>query len=164
MAINEGTISLVLYTHDPRETERLGERLGRLLLPGDVLCLCGDLGTGKTCLTRGLARGWGASQPTTSPTFTLVNEYRRPHDTQRFYHMDCYRLSGSVEAQTTALDDILDTLGVLVIEWPERIAPALPQDCLWVEIRDLGGNNREFRFTAQGARGAALLRALSENR
>lgn len=163
MESDKGTALLVLYTHAPHETEHLGEHIGRLLLPGDVLCLCGDLGTGKTCLTRGLARGWGATQPATSPTFTLVNEYRRPHDAQRFYHMDCYRLSGPVEAQTTALDDILDASGVLVIEWPERIAPALPQDCLWIEIRDLGGDDREFRITARGARGAALLRALSDS-
>ncbi len=162
MRVGEGTAQLTLYTHDPRETEHLGERLGRLLLPGDVLCLSGNLGTGKTCLVRGLARGWGASQLATSPTFTLVNEYRRTRDEQRFYHMDCYRLSGAVEAQTTALDDILDAPGVLVIEWPERIALALPQDCLWIEIRDLGGDDREFRLTARGARGEVLLRALSE--
>lgn len=161
---SEGEIaSLILYTHAPQETEHLGERIGRLLLPGDVLCLSGDLGTGKTCLVRGLAHGWGASQPTTSPTFTLVNEYRRARDGQRFYHMDCYRLSGPVEAQTTALDDILDAPGVLVIEWPERIASVLPQDCLWISIRDLGGDDREFHITARGARGAALLRALSDS-
>jgi tRNA threonylcarbamoyladenosine biosynthesis protein TsaE len=152
---------LELRTHSPEKTERLGERIGALLRPGDVLCLAGTLGAGKTCLTRGLARGWGSMQQPTSPTFTLVNEYRRPNDSQRFYHMDCYRLSGAVEAQTTALDDILDAPGVLVIEWPERIAAALPDECLWIEIRDLGGSERAFRLTAAGERAGAILRGLS---
>lgn len=158
---HEEAVALELQTHSPEETERLGERIGALLRPGDVLCLSGDLGAGKTCLTRGLARGWGSSQQPTSPTFTLVNEYRRATDAQRFYHMDCYRLSGAVEARTTALDDILDAPGVLVIEWPERIAAALPDERLWIEIRDLGDSERAFRLVAAGERAAAILASLS---
>jgi tRNA threonylcarbamoyladenosine biosynthesis protein TsaE len=152
--------SRTLYTHSADETEALGERLGQHLVSGAVLCLSGELGAGKTCLTRGLARGWGALELPTSPTFTLINEYRRIKDSQRFYHMDCYRLSGAVEAQNTALDDILDTAGVLVIEWPERISEALPEDRLWVKIEDRGSDNRALVFTASGRQAAALLNLL----
>ncbi len=149
-------------TRAAEDSERLGERLGALLAAGDVLCLCGTLGAGKTCLARGLARGWGALEQPTSPTFTLVNEYHRRADRQRFYHMDAYRLSGAVEAQTTALDDILGAAGVLVVEWPERIEAALPAERLWVDIRVTGGDSREFVFTATGPRARTLLASLTD--
>ena len=127
-------ISYDLTTMSVDETLRLGETLGRLLRSGDVLCLSGELGAGKTTLTRGMARAWGARENATSPTFPLVNEYTRTSDTQRFYHMDGYRLSGAVEAQTTAFEDILDAPGVVVIEWPERIVGILPDDRLWMAV------------------------------
>jgi tRNA threonylcarbamoyladenosine biosynthesis protein TsaE len=149
-----------LRTTSPEETEALGERLGKQLRSGDVVCLAGDLGAGKTCLTRGLAHGWGAQERATSPTFILVNEYHRAADSQRFFHMDCYRLSGAAEAQTVALDDLLDAPGVLIIEWPERIAPALPPDRLWVDILDRGDTVRELVFHAGGKRARRLLNAL----
>lgn len=149
-----------MTSKSPQETEQLGERLGAVLRSGDVLCLSGELGAGKTCLTRGLARGWGADARVTSPTFTLINEYRRPGDALRFHHVDAYRLADADDALTTGLDDVLDAPGVVVIEWPERIAPALPEDCLWVSIADDGPGCRTFTFRAEGPRGAALLEAL----
>jgi tRNA threonylcarbamoyladenosine biosynthesis protein TsaE len=152
--------SLALTTHAPAETERLGERIGARLRAGDVLCLAGDLGAGKTCLTRGLARGWGAVERPTSPTFTLVNEYHRA-DGARMYHVDCYRLSGEADAWTIGLDDLFDQ-GVVVIEWPERIGGALPTERLWVAIRDLGGEDRRFTFAAVGGRARELVSGLED--
>ena len=160
MAADSATLTITLTTHSAEETELLGERLGACLRSGDLVCLAGDLGAGKTCLARGLARGWGALERATSPTFTLVNEYRRAVDSQRFFHMDCYRLSDVAEAQTTALDDILDASGVVVIEWPERIESALPPERLWIRIVDIGGSSRELILQASGERAAAFLRAV----
>src|SRR5687767_4578803 len=103
------TAALTLTSDSPADTERLGERLGALLDAGDLLCLSGTLGAGKTRLVRGLARGWGAQEHATSPTFTLVNEYTRPNDEGlRFYHVDCYRMESIVDAISTGIEDLFD--------------------------------------------------------
>ena len=153
--------SFELTTLSVDDTVHLGETLGRLLQSGDVLCLSGELGAGKTTLTRGMAQGWGAREHATSPTFTLVNEYTRTGDEQRFYHMDGYRLSGAVEAQTTAFEDIVDAPGVVVIEWPERIQGILPEERLWVDIARTGEDQRTFTLRPSGERAEELARALA---
>lgn len=153
-------MALVILTHGPEETERLGKALGRCLQSGDVLCLSGEMGAGKTCLVRGLARGWGAMDRPTSPTFTLINEYRRERDTQRFHHVDAYRLQGAGDAWSLGLEDVLDAAGVVVVEWAERIREALPAEALWVLIEDLGEDDRRFRFEPISARAEALIKGL----
>lgn len=160
MTTIDTTPTLTITTHSPEETEALGERLGRRLEPGDVLCLSGNLGAGKTALTRGLARGWGAIERPTSPTFTLINEYRRADGSARFYHVDAYRLSGPVEAMTTGIEDVLDAPGVTVIEWPERIETLLPADRLWIDIETGGPGERTFILRPQGPRARALVEGL----
>jgi tRNA threonylcarbamoyladenosine biosynthesis protein TsaE len=152
----------VLTTHSPSETQHLGERMGAKLQGGDILCLSGILGAGKTCLVRGLALGWGALERPTSPTFTLINQYRRARDSQQFYHVDCYRLTGAADAWTTGLDDLFDPANVIVIEWPERILDILPAERLWIEIRDLGDTSREFTLAASGHRALALLHVIGQ--
>lgn len=151
-----------IQTSSPAETEAFGERLGSLLQSGDVLCLSGVLGAGKTALTRGLARGWGALERPTSPTFTLINEYHREADAQRFYHVDCYRLSGPLDAVTTGIEDIFDAPGAVVLEWPERIEEILPPRRLWIDIGVDSDNERTFTLRAEGERAADLLRAVTE--
>ncbi len=152
----------VLATHSPSETEQLGERIGARLQGGDVLCLSGTLGAGKTCLVRGLARGWGALERPTSPTFTLINQYQRAEDSQRFYHVDCYRLAGIADAWTTGLEDLFDPSSVMAIEWPERILDILPAERLWIEIQDQGDTSRRFTLAAWGHRALALLRLIGQ--
>ncbi|MBN1120969.1 MAG: tRNA (adenosine(37)-N6)-threonylcarbamoyltransferase complex ATPase subunit type 1 TsaE [Anaerolineae bacterium] len=159
---NEDSTAVIYQTESPEETEYLGEQIGALLGARDIVCLAGNLGAGKTCLVRGMARGWGASGQATSPTFTLINEYRRTDDNKRFYHMDSYRLSGTADALSTGLDDILDAQEILVIEWPEHILDTLPADRLWIEITDQGGDSRKLAFTAGGSRAAVLLSRLGE--
>jgi tRNA threonylcarbamoyladenosine biosynthesis protein TsaE len=154
--------ALVYRTESAGETEALGEQLGMLIGAGDVVCLAGSLGAGKTCLVRGMVRGWGAGEQATSPTFTLINEYRRSDDVLRFYHMDSYRLSGAADALSTGLGDILDAQDILVIEWPENILDTLPDDRLWIAISDQGEDSRELVLTAGGPRAAALLGKLHE--
>jgi tRNA threonylcarbamoyladenosine biosynthesis protein TsaE len=152
----------VAETASAAETEALGRRIGEKLASGDLLLLTGTLGAGKTCLTRGLAAGWRAVEQPTSPTFTLINEYHRVCDALRFYHADCYRLRGEIDAVSTGIEDVLNSNDVLVIEWPERIRGLLPDSWLHVEIDATGDDARNFLFTACGDRAVELLQKLQE--
>ncbi|MFN8452055.1 MAG: tRNA (adenosine(37)-N6)-threonylcarbamoyltransferase complex ATPase subunit type 1 TsaE [Anaerolineae bacterium] len=122
--LREGELDLI--SHSAEQTRRLGARLGALLQPGDVVCLSGDLGAGKTAFAAGIGAGWGAKVPVTSPTFNLVHEHERDGDGQILYHLDCYRIHTAADALTIGLDDILSGNGPVVIEWPEHIEAALP--------------------------------------
>ena len=142
--------TLEFFSRSPEQTRRAGMRMGALLEPGDLVCLSGDLGAGKTTLVQGLAQGWGSLDAVSSPTFVLVNMYRRS-DGMRLYHLDAYRLASALEAEDLDLDQLLET-GALVVEWPERIAGALPPDCLWVSMRYIADEQRGMVFTPSGAR------------
>jgi tRNA threonylcarbamoyladenosine biosynthesis protein TsaE len=153
-------MQLTLITHSETETEALGATLGRLLRPGDVLALVGDLGAGKTCLTRGIARGLGIDEPVTSPTFILVAEYLTSAGFP-LYHADCYRLEqAAAEAQAIGLDELLLDAGVAVVEWAERIEPLLPADHLRISLSVLDENRRELEFAPHGARAAEITRRI----
>lgn len=132
----------------PEQTRRLGARLGALLEPGDVVCLAGDLGAGKTTLVQGMAQGWGSLDAVSSPTFVLVNVYRRLNG-ENLHHLDAYRLRDAREAEALDLDQMLDN-GALIIEWPERIREALPQDCLWVGLDWVADEQRRMTFKPFG--------------
>ena len=146
-----------LRSHSPQETERLGALLGALLRAGDVVCLSGGLGAGKTALCRGIGAGWGASDALTSPSYNLVHEHRRGQDDMRLYHLDCYRLSGEPDADSLGIDLVLDGSGAALIEWSERIESALPGERLSINIDDCGESQRELQLAACGARHIALL-------
>lgn len=128
-------------THRPEETEALGERLAQHLKPGDVIAFYGDLGAGKTAFTRGLARGLGISEPVTSPTYTIVNEYlsgRLP-----LFHFDMYRLGSAEELFDIGWEDYLERGGICAVEWSENVEEAL-NGAITVTIRRLGENQREI--------------------
>ncbi len=148
--------SLDFWSHSPEQTVRFGARLGERVRPGDVITVSGELGAGKTTLISGLARGWGSTDQVTSPTFVLVNEYHRP-DGQVLWHLDCYRLQSADEAIAFGFDDLLASGGVMVIEWPERIAAALPPERLTLALRWADHTRRGLRLDATGARYAQLL-------
>ncbi len=148
--------SLDFLSHSPEQTRRLGVRLGELLKAGDLVCLQGDLGSGKTTLAQGIARGWGCLDPVTSPTFVLVNEYRRADDT-RLYHFDAFRLGGEVEAAQLGLQDLFED-GPVLIEWPDRVGGMLPDARLWVRLQWVDDSRRELRFESEGPRYDRLLR------
>ena len=136
-------------THSPAQTENLGEALGKKLWPGAVIAYLGDLGAGKTAFTRGLARGMGATEPVTSPTYTIVNEYlsgRMP-----LFHFDMYRLGSSDELFDIGWEDYLERGGVCAVEWSENVADAM-EDAITVTIEKCGEETR--RVTIEG--GAAL--------
>jgi tRNA threonylcarbamoyladenosine biosynthesis protein TsaE len=147
--------SVEFFSHSPDQTRRVGMRLGALLHCGDVVCLSGDLGSGKTTLVQGIARGWGSLDSVSSPTFVLVNVYRRP-DQQILHHLDAYRMRSSLEAEDLDLNLMLEQ-GPLVMEWPERIASVVPGDRLWVAMRWIADEQRGMLLTIHGKRYQTLL-------
>lgn len=114
------------------ETMNVGFRLGRILRQGDVVCLNGDLGTGKTAFTSGIAKAFGIIGYITSPTFTLVNEYEGEIS---LCHFDVYRVSDAEEMFEIGFQEYLDGKGVVVIEWADLISAALPADLIQVDIK-----------------------------
>lgn len=150
---------LELISRSPEQTQRWGEQLGRRLASGDVVCLSGELGAGKTTLVSGLSRGWGALEQVTSPTFVIVNEYHRA-DGLCLRHLDCYRLNSGADALALGFDDLLAAEGAMLIEWPERIAEVLPAEHLRISLTWLGDTHRILRAEAFGVHYAALLETL----
>lgn len=140
------------------QTRRVGMRLGTMLEAGDVVGLVGDLGSGKTTLVQGISSGWGSLDPASSPTFVLVNVYRRLEGAHLF-HLDAYRLSGAQEADDLDLDTLMDS-GPLVIEWADRIEETLPEERLWISLRWIDTGQRDLVFTAAGVRYQAMLSEL----
>jgi len=132
-------------------------RLGTLLQSGDVVHLIGEMGSGKTTFVQGVNAGWGSLDPASSPTFVLVNVYRRP-DSQVLYHLDAYRLSCVQEAWELDLDEMIES-GILVIEWAERIREALPPAFLRVRLTLVDENQRDLLIDAYGPRYEKLLAA-----
>jgi tRNA threonylcarbamoyladenosine biosynthesis protein TsaE len=128
-----------VVSRSPEETQALARHLVGLLPGRAVLALHGGLGSGKTCFVSGLAAALGINAPITSPTFTVVNEYRagRP-----LYHIDLYRLSGPDEAFALGLDEYLDTDGITAIEWAERAAELMPRGAIHIDFRMMPDANQ----------------------
>ena len=143
------------------ETESIGRLIGEVIQSGDALLLQGEMGAGKTCLTRGIAQGAECEVSARSPTFIILAEYP---GRVRIFHCDLYRITGSSEAQELALDETLER-GALVVEWPENADGELPQDALHVKI-DPGAStdHREISFSPSGVGSTALLERLASSR
>ena len=132
-------------TNTPRETEDLAKKLANVLKPGTVIAYRGDLGAGKTAFTRGLARGLGITDPVTSPTYTIVNEYlggRLP-----LFHFDMYRLASADDLWDIGWEDYLDRNGICAVEWSENVEEAL-EGAISVTIEKTGEESR--RTTIEG--------------
>ena len=114
------------------DTRRLGLAIAEAAEPGDIVALIGDLGTGKTALTKSIAEGLGVTEEVISPTFTIVKEYRSGR--MPLFHFDVYRLSSGEEFLDAGAEDYLDGDGLSVIEWADIVADALPQDALVVRL------------------------------
>jgi tRNA threonylcarbamoyladenosine biosynthesis protein TsaE len=140
------------------QTRRLGMRLGALIKSGDILCLEGDLGSGKTTLVQGVVSGWGSLDGVSSPTFVLVNVYRHPEG-GKLYHLDAYRLKDWREAEDLDLDAMFES-GAVIIEWADRIKEALPGENLWIKFSFVGDDQRDLVFRAQGNQHRQLVNAL----
>ena len=149
-----------IISHSPEQTRAFGTQLGRLLSPGDLVLLNGDIGAGKTTFAQGLARGLHVHGPVQSPTFTLVVEHpARVNGTlTRLYHIDLYRLANAGEAEAFGLAEYIDDTGAIVaVEWPERAGAALPGDYLLVELGYVADTKRQVRVTPRGVRYAGLV-------
>jgi len=148
---------LKLISHSPEQTQRLGVRIGELSLPGDILLLVGALGTGKTCLTQGIAWGLGIKEYALSPSFVIVRELygRLP-----LYHIDLYRLNHIGEIVELGLDDYLYGSGVCVVEWAEKGLSVLPTEHLLIQISYLSDSERNFQLKPSGKRYLEILAQL----
>jgi tRNA threonylcarbamoyladenosine biosynthesis protein TsaE len=152
---------LEFFSRSPEQTRRIGVRLGGMLEAGDVICLQGDLGAGKTTFAQGLAEGWGSLDAVSSPTFILVNQYRRA-DGSHLFHLDAYRLDSIPEAEELDLDFMLAE-GALIVEWPERIGGLIPPEHLWIELEHISEEHRQMKFHARGGRCDELLDAVRQS-
>ncbi len=138
----------------------IGEEIGKRLKPGDVLALFGDLGAGKTTLTKGIARGMGLSADVHSPTFTLIHEHPGP---LALYHVDLYRLSSEEEVEWIGIDEYIESDGVTIIEWADRMRSLLPPERLDIDLRMKGDTQREMIFETGSPRMQALVEEVTAN-
>jgi tRNA threonylcarbamoyladenosine biosynthesis protein TsaE len=131
-------------THSAEETTALGRKLASELKPGSIVLLRGDLGAGKTTMVKGIAEGFAAAEAdrVTSPTFTLIHEYRGPHIT--LYHIDLYRVDTQRELDTLALDDLMDGHSILLIEWGEKFERFAKERDVEIAIEHKGGDERRI--------------------
>jgi tRNA threonylcarbamoyladenosine biosynthesis protein TsaE len=136
----------VFETHSAEETTQLGRQLAQKLKPGTVVLLRGNLGAGKTTLVKGIAEGFQAAnaEDVTSPTFTLIHEYRGPEIT--LYHVDLYRIDTQRELDTLALDDLMDAKSILLIEWGEKFERFVSERSAEIAIEHLGEDDRRLTF------------------
>lgn len=143
------------------EMQTLGESIGQNLLPGDLILLKGDLGAGKTTLTKGVAKALGIRRPVKSPTFTIVREYREGR--LPLFHMDMYRLE---DGDTASIDlaSYFEENGVVMMEWPNFVARELPEEYLAISIarddENLESTKRTVTFAAVGVRYEKLLNGI----
>jgi tRNA threonylcarbamoyladenosine biosynthesis protein TsaE len=153
-------MSVLVVSRHTSETQRVGEDVGRLLGRGDIVCLYGELGSGKTSLTQGLARGLGVppERQVRSPSFVLIQRYqgRVP-----LYHADLYRLDGPADVEDIGLRECLGGDGVAVIEWADKIDTALPAERLDITITHQTEDTRLLTLTPRGPRYQQLLRRWS---
>lgn len=145
------------------QTRAWGQALAPLLAPGDIVCLVGELGAGKTCFAQGIGRGLGILTPITSPTFIRVREHSGSSVRLHLYHIDLYRLVDGSEALDWGVDEYLYGGGVCVIEWAERIREFLPTSCLWIRfLYGQASEERRISLWAEGDRSRQVLRRFQE--
>ena len=143
----KGVYKLTIESFSPQQTESIGFELGQKAKAGDIYCLSGDLGVGKTVFTRGFAKGIGVEEEyITSPTFTIINEY---DGRLKLYHFDVYRIGSIEEMDDTGYEEYFFGDGVCLIEWAELIEEIIPPDAVWINIEkdlDKGFDYRRITF------------------
>ena len=158
--MNERAVTLVARTTSVHETRALAGAVATLARPGDLLLLAGDLGAGKTAFAQGFGAELGVTEPITSPTFTLAQQY---DGRLRMHHLDVYRLEQMSEVLDLGLAELLDDGGVVLIEWGDAILPALPTDYLEVRLTfGVGDDERRLALRRVGPSWAARDRALAD--
>ena len=137
---------MIIITKSTAETRGLGEKIAACLQPGDVLLLEGDLGAGKSELTRGIARGLGVTETVTSPSFTILNVYESGRCP--LYHFDWYRLEDAGELYELGMDEYLGGDGIAVVEWPGQCPDAIPENAMRIRLEAAGENERKIDIGA----------------
>ena len=156
--MNAEMTDIELISHSQEQTQRLGIRLGELAQAGDVLLLTGNLGSGKTCLTQGIAWGLGVKEYAFSPSFVIMREY---HGRLTLYHLDFYRLDRIEEIADLGLDEYLYGKGVCVVEWAENGMAVLPEEHLLINLSYISDTERSINFEPKGNRYINLLKSLN---
>src|SRR3989344_6332910 len=140
-----------IITKSEDETKAQGELIGRDLFPGSIIILVGDLGSGKTTFTKGLAKGIGVKKRIISPTFTIIRMYEIKNNQKtikNLYHIDLYRLESSDETQNLGLEEIIGNKeNVVVVEWPEKIQHLLPKNRIEIYLNTISDTEREIHIT-----------------
>ncbi len=142
------------------ETIRFGARLAKLLKKGDIVCLFGDLGSGKTTFTKGIAKGLGIKEAlVNSPTFVLMNEYDGKIP---LFHFDLYRVDNTKEISAIGYEDFFYDNGITVVEWADKLGELLPKDYIKVEFSHKNENKRGIRCSAVGRRAKDIIAGLKK--
>jgi tRNA threonylcarbamoyladenosine biosynthesis protein TsaE len=142
-------LEIETVSRSPEESQEIGRRIGALTQPGDVILLVGELGSGKTCLTQGIAWGLGIKEPALSPTFVIMRDM---HGRLLLYHMDLYRLDRVEETQDLGLDEYFYGHGVCVVEWADKAMTVMPPEHLYIEISYISDTERRIRMKPKGRR------------
>ena len=155
------TITFELTTRSPHQTLRLGAFLGKMISAGTVVALIGNLGSGKTTLAKGIAKGLGVrdEREVTSPSFVLVNEYRGQVPV---YHVDLYRLDDPRQVEELGWDEWIAGPGVTLVEWAEKAMPLWPEETVEVHLQWTGPENRRFVIQGKGKRVESIIQNLRE--
>jgi len=152
-------MEIEITTHSPEETQKIGTRIGELVQPSDVILLVGELGSGKTCLTQGIAWGIGIKEYALSPTFVIMREM---HGRLPLYHVDLYRLDRIEETGDLGLDDYFYGQGICVVEWAEKAMALMPPDHLLIELTYISDTERRMRLKPRGRRYEELVTGLDK--
>jgi len=147
-----------IITKKPQETEYIGQRMAKFLVPGDFISLTGDLGAGKTVFVQGVAKGLGINENVTSPTFTIIHEHREGR--LPLYHIDVYRLNSVKEMEDLGYEEYFYGEGVTCVEWGNLISDILPLEYLILEFKPIS-EGREICFYPQGSHYERLVEELT---
>ena len=150
-----------IVSDSERKTLEIGKAIAKNLNKGDIVCLLGDLGSGKTVLTKGIASALGVDKhEVISPTFVLIRQYAGKIPV---YHFDLYRLNNPEDILNLGYEEYLYNEGVSVIEWADKLGGLLPQEFLKIELRVTGEKERQLKISARGARYNNLMEKINEN-
>ena len=155
--MNHNNVKAEIISASAQQTKEIARSIGEKLRKGDILALSGELGSGKTCFTGGLARGLGVDEKyqITSPTFTLINEYPARY---RLYHFDVYRIKDYTEFEDLGYEEYFNGEGIVVIEWAEKIAEKLPEDAFLINFEYIDENKRRIIIKGPACRLKKLIK------
>ena len=153
-------VRLNIHTHSAEQTRAVGQYIGEYAQEGDIFLLSGELGTGKTCLTQGIAVGLGVPGYVRSPTFVLMTQYQ---GRLRLHHMDLYRLEGSFQAWDLGIEEQLTSIDVCVIEWADRASDIFPEESLWIDLtHNQNSDSRNITFYSQSSKYETIITKLKQ--